>query len=248
MVWPEFFFIVKFKTCIMKNEEIHFGDIKRWLFGQMPPEFMIEVAIRSFLIFLILIVVMRLMGKRMSGQITFSELAVVITLGAIVSPVMQLPDRAIFFGVTVLGVALFFQRGLNLLAFKNEKIEHLSQGKMSLLIKDGILDLKELDKAHITRQQIFGMLREKKIQNLGKVKRAYLEACGIFTVYETEEKTPGLPIFPKADTSVNVMQEEVSDHMMACSNCGHVQKINNKNAKCDICHSHKWAKAYFQLN
>src|SRR5947208_2521597 len=106
----------------MKKEQIHLGDIKRWLFGQTPPEFMIEVAIRSFLIFLILLIVMRLMGKRMAGQITFSELAVVITLGAIVSPVMQLPDKGILFGITVLAVALFFQRGLNLLAFKNEKI------------------------------------------------------------------------------------------------------------------------------
>jgi uncharacterized membrane protein YcaP (DUF421 family) len=214
----------------------------------MPPEFMIEVAIRSFLIFLILLVVMRLMGKRMAGQITFSELAVVITLGAIVSPVMQLPDRAIFFGVTVLVVALFFQRGLNLWAFKDEKIEHLSQGELSVLIKDGVLNLEELNKAHITKQQIFAMLREKKIQNLGKVKRAYLEACGIFSVYETEEKTPGLSIFPKSDPAIKSVQQEVSDHVMACSTCGHVQKINNKTAECEICHTHEWSKAYFQLN
>jgi len=120
--------------------------------------------------------VVRLLGKRMSGQISLTELSVMITLGAIVSPVMQLPDRGIFFGVLVLFVALFFQRGLNWLAFKNEKIEHLSQGKMSMLIKDGTLVLEEMEKTHITKQQVFSFLREKRITNLGKVKRGYLEA------------------------------------------------------------------------
>src|SRR5215210_3002625 len=119
----------------MKKEEIHLGDIKRWLFGQTPPEFMIEVAIRTLLIYVILLLVVRLFGKRMTGQITLVELAVMVTLGAIVSPVMQLPDRGILFGVIALFVALLFQRGLNLVAFKNEKVEHVTQGTLTLLIK-----------------------------------------------------------------------------------------------------------------
>lgn len=112
----------------MKKEEIYFWDIKRWLFGHAPPEFMIEVFIRTILIYLFLLLVVRLLGKRMAGQMTLSELAVMLTLGALVSPVMQLPDRGILFGVLVLICALIFQRGLNLWAFKNEKVEHVTQG------------------------------------------------------------------------------------------------------------------------
>src|SRR6476659_4263861 len=74
----------------MEKDEIHFGDIKRWLFGDAPPEFMIEVFIRTILIYLFLLLIVRLMGKRMSGQITLTEMAVMITLGAIVSPAIQL--------------------------------------------------------------------------------------------------------------------------------------------------------------
>jgi uncharacterized membrane protein YcaP (DUF421 family) len=228
----------------MKKEEIHLLDIKRWLIGQTTPEFMIEVCIRTVIIYLILLLTVKLMGKRMSGQISLTELAVMVTLGAIVSPVMQLPDRGIFFGVVVLLVALVFQRGLNWLAFKNEKVEHLSQGKMSLLIKDGTLVLEEMEKNHLTKQQVFSFLREKKITNLGKVKRGYMEACGIFSVYETSNEQPGLPVFPGTDPAIKNILKELPESIMACCNCGHVQKISGSNNACEICNADEWTKAY----
>lgn len=228
----------------MKPEEIHLGDIKRILFGQTPPEFMAEVAIRTLLIYLMLLLVVRLMGKRMTGQMTVTELSVMISLGAIVSPVMQLPDRGIFFGVLVLMVALVFQRQLNLWGVKNEKVEHITQGEMSLLIKDGSLILEEMEKTEITKQQVFSMLREKKIHNLGKVKRAYLEACGIFSVYETEETRPGLPLIPSSDNIVDSVLKESKDRVMACCRCGHVQENTDENTLCDSCEAKEWSKAY----
>lgn len=206
MSWLEIFrLIIIVKEKVMKPEEIHLGDLKRILFGQTPPQFMLEVAIRTILISLALLIVVRLLGKRMSGQITLVELSVMITLGAIVSPVMQLPDREIVFGIIGLSVAVLFQQGINLWGFKNEKIEKIAQGEMSLLIKDGTLILEEMEKTQITKQQVFSMLREEKIPNLGKVKRAYLEACGIFSVYETEETKPGLPVFPVSDPVINTI-------------------------------------------
>src|ERR1700712_3676755 len=154
------------KVNVMKREEIHLGDIKRILFGQTPPEFMLEVAIRTILIYILLLLAVRLMGKRMSGQITITELSVMVTLGAIVSPVMQLADRGIIFGILALAVAVSFQCGINLWGVKNEKVENIVQGKISLLVKDGMLVLEEMAKTQITKQQLFSLLRAKKIQNL----------------------------------------------------------------------------------
>jgi uncharacterized membrane protein YcaP (DUF421 family) len=232
----------------MKKEEIHLGDINRWLFGQAPGQFMIEVIIRTLLIYVILLVVVRLMGKRMSGQITLSETAVMITLGAIVAPVMQLPDRGILFGVVVLLAALAFQRGITLWGFKSEKVEHITQGVMSLLVKDGVINVDEMAKARITNQQLFAMLREKKIQNLGKVKRGYLEACGVFSVFEREDTTVGLPIYPQDDPAILKTQKPSPDSIMACCNCGHVQENVNDNTSCNVCHSNDWSKAYISEN
>jgi len=228
----------------MEKEEIHILDIKRWLIGQTTPAFMAEVCIRTIIIYLFLLLTVRLLGKRMSGQISLTEMAVMITLGAIVSPVMQLPDRGILFGVLVLFVALVFQRGINLLAFKNKKIEHLVHGKMSLLIKDGTLVLEEMEKTHITKQQIFSFLREKKINNLAKVKRGYMETSGIFSVFESDQTKPGLPISPSSDPAIKNIQHKLADHIKACCNCGHVQNVTNESTGCELCGADEWTEAY----
>ena len=228
----------------MKKEEIHFGDIERLLFGQAPPEFMLEVFIRTILVYLFLLLIVRLLGKRMAAQMTINELAVMLTLGAIVSPAMQLPDKGILFGILVLICVLLFQRGLNLLEFKNVKVEKTTQGDMSLLVKDGILNVEELEKTKVTRQQLYAMLREKQILNLAKVERAYLEACGLLSVFENSEGKAGLSIFPPSDKGILTIQQELDSNNMACCNCGHVQKIDNKNSTCEVCHTTEWSKAY----
>lgn len=228
----------------MEKEEIHFGDINRWLFGQTPPIFMLEVCIRTILIYLVLLLIVRLMGKRMTGQITITEMAVMVTLGAIVSPVMQLPDRGVIYGVISLFAALFFQRGFNWLGFKSKKIEEITQGEMSLLVKDGTLVLEEMDKTTVTKQQLYAMLREKKIHNLGKVKRAYLEACGVLSVYTTDDTKAGLPIFPTSDNIIRDSDKRVEGSIKACCNCGHLQNLVEDTDHCKICDSSDWSIAY----
>lgn len=112
------------------------------------------------------------------------------------------------------------------------------------MVKDGTLNLEELEKANVTKQQVFAMLREKNIQNLAKVERAYLEACGIFSVYETNESKAGLPILPPSNRVILSDKQEVDSNTLACCNCSHVQKVVSKNSPCEICHSIDWSKAY----
>ena len=157
---------------------------------------------------------------------------------------MQLPDRGILFAIIALGCTYIFQRGLNWLAVRSERVERLTQGRVSLLVRDGTLLVKELERAGISRQQLFSILRENKITNLGRVERMYLEACGLFSIYETKESKPGLAVVPPSDQALLVMQ--VDSGYMACCVCGHVQKVTFKKTHCDICHSCDWAHAYLE--
>lgn len=232
----------------MKKEDIHFDDIHRWLFGPAPAEFMFEVAIRTLLVYLCLLLTVRLLGKRMSSQMTITELSVMVTLGAIVSPAMQIPERGIFFGVVGLSVALIFQRGLNLWAFRNPKVEKLTQGEMMLIIKDGILLVDQIQRIKFSKQEIFAILRTNNINNLAMVKRGYLESCGILSIFEEKETRPGLSVFPKHDTILTDMFKEAPDKQMACTNCGHVQKIENPVTACELCRASAWINAYVSVN
>jgi uncharacterized membrane protein YcaP (DUF421 family) len=225
----------------MKKDEIHIDDIQRILFGQAPPVFLLEVLIRTLLIFIFLLFVVRWLGKRMSGQLTIMEMAVMLTLGAIVSVAMQIPDRGILLSMLVLICTLAFHRGLGKLGFKSARIEELTQGKMSVLVEDGILDIKEMARCRISRQQLFAQLRGKEIYNLGQVKRVYLEACGIFSIFLKAEAKPGLPILPADDQLMPDIQTAVE--LIACSHCGVVKKKQAKASNCDHCGSREWTEA-----
>jgi uncharacterized membrane protein YcaP (DUF421 family) len=225
----------------MKKEEIHLWDLKRILIGQAPPEFLLEVFIRSLIIYIAAIMVMRWMGKRMNGQHSIVELSVMVMMGAIVAVPMQIPDRGILQGILVLLVTLFLLRTLNLLGFNNSKTEKLIQGEVITLVKDGVLQKKELTQTAITNQQVFEILRSKSVYNLGKVKRLYLEGCGTFSLYQEEQPRPGLPMYPPIDTIIYEQNPATLNSQLACTYCGKVHP--EKTDYCNHCGHNDWAKA-----
>jgi uncharacterized membrane protein YcaP (DUF421 family) len=225
----------------MKKEEINISDIQRILFGEAPPVFLLEVFVRTVIIYIILLVVMRWLGKRMSGQLTIMEMAVMLTLGAIVSVAMQVPDRGIILSVLVLTCTLAFHRGLGRLGFKNSRIEKITQGKMSVLVKDGVLQLNEMEKCRVSKQQLFAQLRGSQIYNLGRVKRVYLEACGLFSTFETAESKPGLSVLPPGEQQLFSAKQPIA--LIACINCGFVKSKDTTNQPCTSCSCNEWTEA-----
>lgn len=131
-----------------------------------------------------------------------------ITLGAIVSLPVESPDRGLLPGVILLLMILFFQRGLNGWSFKNAKLERAVPGKLSLLVKDGILQVEEMEKASVSQDQLFAQLRDNDIDHLGQVARVYLEACGLFSVFSNSSPRPGLPVLPEKDQELLLAQHQ----------------------------------------
>lgn len=221
-------------------DEMKLTDWYRIFIGEAPAEFLIEVLVRTVLIYLFLIVILRLMGKRMNGQLTIAEMAVMITLGAIVSAPMQIPDRGITQGMVILVCALLFQRGLNLWGFKNSKVENIVQGTESLLVKDGVIITDELKKAKISKQQLYSTLRNANIYNLGEVERVYLEACGLFSIFKFDNPKPGLSLAPPNDTNFKTAEYSST---YCCKNCGCITENSQIKNECTNCNANNWTKA-----
>lgn len=229
----------------MEKEDIHLDDWKRILLGEAPWQFLGEVLVRSLFIYLVLLIVIRLLGKRMSGQLTITEIAVMLVLGAVVSVPMQVPERGVLQGVLLLFIILLFQRGLTWLTYKNDKLEKFVQGSSSMLIKNGIILIKNKKDANISDEQLFAILREKRIFNLGKVKRLYQEGCGEFSIYTNDKPTEGLSILPKGDKSVHVIQQP-SEGALACNHCGYVMHSSNLHSLCPNCGKTDWGTAVIE--
>ncbi|QJD96852.1 DUF421 domain-containing protein [Mucilaginibacter robiniae] len=233
----------------MKKEEIHLEDFKRILFGQAPPEFLLETFIRTLIIYIVLLFIVRWLGKRMIGQLTIMELAVMLTLGAIVSVPMQVPDRGLLQGALLLVCAVFFQRGISLIGFRRGKFEDIAQGKTSLLVKDGVLQLEQMEKDRISRQQIYAELRQQKIFNLGMVDRLYAEAEGVFSVFKSNQPKSGLPILPPDDQEIMQIQHQASTQppqsiqLMVCVSCGLIKPQSQQDTACNHCGHDEWVNA-----
>lgn len=229
----------------MKKEEIHLDDLGRIIFGQAPPEFLLEVAFRALLTYIFLLLIVKLLGKRMSGQLTIMEMAVMLTLGAIVSVPMQTPDRGILQGLLLLLCALVFQRGVSYLGYRSHWIENLTQGAPSLLVSNGVLNVPQMNIDHISKQQLFAELRSKNIFNLGEVDRVYLEACGLISIYKFNSPKAGLPLYPPDDSQVYSGENEAANkarESRACTNCGTV-KLSQDDNPCNTCNQNNFTHA-----
>ena len=227
----------------MNKEDIHFPDIKRLLLGNAPLEFMLEVAVRTVIIYVILLVIIRFLGKRMGAQLTMTEMAIMVTLGGIVSLPMQDPQRGILQGIVILICVLLFQFLLGKIAFHKRKVEVAVHGDVSLLVHNGKIDLDQLKKARISHEQLFANLRAKKITQLGQVERVYFEGCGVFSAFTKDNPKPGLSIIPQKDKEVFDQQQRV-DNVYACMDCGNVVEAKPKPSEnCKRCNGKEWLPA-----
>src|SRR3954463_8664910 len=155
---------------------------KRILIGKAPFEFALEVLLRTVVVYLLLLAAVRLLGKRMSGQVTNLELGVMLALGAIVSVPMMSAQRGIIPGLALLCFVVLLQRAFSQFEACSLPAARLLIGKPSMLVRDGVVLPRELEHAHLSQQQLFSVLRVHHVRHLGEVERVYLEAFGAFSV------------------------------------------------------------------
>jgi uncharacterized membrane protein YcaP (DUF421 family) len=230
----------------MEKDQIKLNDWYRILIGEAPAEFLLEVFVRTLILYVVLLIILRLMGKRMSGQLTISEMAVMITLGAIVSAPMQVPEKGILQGIVILLCALAFQRGLNFLTVKSKKAETLVLGEACLLVCDGRIDLDQLREEKMSTQQLFAMLRNNHFFNLGQIERAYLEANGSLSVYAFSDERPGLSLLAPSDKRDRETQHSDSADHLSCRNCGNTVSAEESKQPCGNCGANTWDNAIYK--
>lgn len=186
--------------------------------------------------------IVKLRGKCMKAQLTITEMAVMVMMGAIISLPMQAPDKGILQGLFILSIITILHVSFNFWTLASSRIEQLTQGKTTMVVKDGVLQLGKMRKANVSMPQLFAELRSRKIYNLGEVQRMYMEDCGTFSIYKFKEKKPGLSILPAEDT--DLVRKQNDPEALCCTECGSVttSQINT----CPNCGSHHLKSAVYE--
>ena len=149
---------------------------------------MLLIFIRAILLYVLVLIVMRLMGKREIGQLQPFELAISIMIADLAATPMSEPGTPISYGVIPILSLLVMHLLISTINIKSIKIREILCGNPSILIYWGKIDEQVLKKENFTINELQERLRGNNIFNLGDVEYAILETNGQISVITKPEK------------------------------------------------------------
>lgn len=227
------------------NEPIEPFDWERMLIHDFPWLYLGEVALRTVIMFAVLLLALTVSGKREVKQLSVYELVLLIGLGSAAGDPMFYHDVPLTAAIVVFVVMMGCYKLITRLSDKHKQIREAIEGKPVYVIQDGCILTKNFDQEDLGQDELFSELRQVGVEHLGQVRVAILEPSGQLSVfqYADDEIKPGLPIMPH----LLAFQTEVLmvAGKYACTNCGYVQPFegSQKQPVCQQCRKHVWVKA-----
>lgn len=200
---------------------------EEFLFGDTGVGYLLVIAVRTFIMFLSILIFLRLLGKRGVKQLSVFELVVILGLGSAAGDPMIYKEIGVITAIVAFIVVVVCYKLLTILVFKYKPIEHLIEGKEVYIVREGVFAIDEFSKETLSKDEFFMELRQNGVYHLGQVEYAVLEVSGEVSVffYEKEVTRFGLPILPDS-LKKQVTTFKIGTHY-ACSFCGYT--FENKN-------------------
>lgn len=210
------------------------------LYNEAPGDFLLEVALRSTIMFLALLLVLKIAGKRGVKQLSVFEMAIIISLGSAAGDPMFYEDVGIVHALVVFIVVLALYRFITWLTGKSTLVEKFMEGKTECLVDEGKFSFQKFDRESLAQDEFFTELRLRNVEHLGQVKKAYIETSGDISVfyYADKDVRPGLPILPELfNKQLSTISEPGS---YCCCKCGEINELPLGKHSCPTCKGTKW--------
>lgn len=154
---------------------------------------MLITFIRSIILYIIVLIVMRLMGKREIGQLQPFELAIAIMIADLASVPMSEIGIPIINGIIPILGLLVMHLIISYINLKSMKMRQLICGKPSILIYRGKIDENIMRKERFTVNELQERLRANNINDINDVEYAILETSGQVSIIEKPNKRTTIP-------------------------------------------------------
>lgn len=218
-------------------------DWNEMFVGDLDFSFTLEIVIRTLIMFSMVLLILRLSGKKGVRQLSLFEVAIIIALGSAAGDPMFNKDVPILPALIVFFSIIILYRIITYFAMRSSRFEDLIEGEPIYVIEEGqfVLGIK---KDHtFAKDEFFSEMRQESIDHVGQVKTAILETTGniSFYYYRDEEVKYGLPVLPKSYKKRSTTVD--SNDLYACSYCANVQELSPGKHSCERCDHHEWVKA-----
>ena len=149
---------------------------------------MIAIIIRTLILYIILTLGIRLMGKRQIGDMQPNELVVTLVISEIAAIPLQDTDQPILNGICSIFVLVILEILLSVLAMKNMTVRRLISGQSVIIIRDGVIDQTAMKKVRMTILDLVELLRGQDVFEIEDVAFAVLEVNGDLNVLLKSQK------------------------------------------------------------
>lgn len=161
-------------------------DVFHWerlLLGLPPKLYLLEIAFKAVIVFLILLLVLRLLGKRAQQNISPMQQMLMIALGSAAGDVLLYPDVPLAYAALILLGVTALTMLLEWLGERSRRVRDYVESRPRVLVRDGEIEWDALAKERTTRRELFAELRIKGARSLSQVDAAILEVTGDISVF-----------------------------------------------------------------
>lgn len=150
----------------------------------------LAIMVRTSVIYVLVLIGIRLTGKREVGQMTPFDLTLLLLLSNSVQNAMTGPDTSLLGGVVAAGILLILNYVLAEVSGMNRRFRSVIQGSPTLLIHNGQLIAAHCAKEHVSSDEVQRALREHGVASTSEVALAVLEVDGSISVLKYDD-VPG---------------------------------------------------------
>ncbi len=183
--------------------------------------------VRALILYTVVVLVMRLMGKRQIGQLQPFEFVVAILIADLAAVPMENAGVPLASGLVPIFALLLAQLALSFITLRSERVRALVCGSPSIVIQNGKIDYQELKKLRLNLNDLLEQLRDKEMGNISDVEFAILETTGHLSVIPKSQKRPVTP----ADLNLPTDYEGIPLTLIMD---GHIHHLNLSKANLDI--------------
>lgn len=153
-------------------------------------EFMITSIIRTIILYFLVTLSIRLMGKRQIGDMQPNELVITLLISEIAAIPLQDTTQPILSGVTAILVLVILEIVVSVIALKSMMARKLLNGKSVVVIKNGVIDQHAMKKVRMTIIDLIELLRGQNVFDISTVAYAVLEVNGDLSVLLKSSEQP----------------------------------------------------------
>ncbi|AMO32711.1 DUF421 domain-containing protein [Lysinibacillus sp. fkY74-1] len=153
-----------------------------------------HIIFRTCFLYVFIIIVFRLMGKRELGELSVIDLVVFVLIAEVAAFALDDYKNPLFNAILPIIILLFIQILSAYLSLKFKGIRDLVDGDPALLVKDGVILESVMRKHRYNLDDLCQQLRENGIASVTDVAFAYLEPSGNLSVYKKDEKAFVYPL------------------------------------------------------